>query len=214
MRVKICGITDAVALKAAVEGGADAVGFVVGVPQSPRNLSTRRAATLIGQTPIFVDKVLVTTEKRASILQEISRTLKPSAIQIHGAAVSDFKVLRKSLRGAELIGSVHNGVRNPLQTALGLRNYVKAILSDTYTPLRRGGSGLTNDWRLVSRIRNHILPTPLLLAGGLNPMNVATAIRLVRPYGVDVSSGVESRPSVKDPTLIHKFIRNAKGVAY
>ena len=211
VRVKICGITSLKDLQIAVEAGADAVGFVVKVPQSPRNLAINEAKKLVKATPIFVTSVIVTVPKDPSNLEGIYKELSPNIIQVHGS--NDlYKEIRDRLPNACLIGSVQAQSELTFNTAVEVAKMFDAVLLDSYVQGKYGGTGSTHDWNLSKRVKMLIHPTPLVLAGGLNPDNVEEAIRLVNPYAVDVSSGVESSPGVKDRTKVIEFIKKAKEV--
>jgi len=164
----------------------------------------------MNQVPIFVDKVLVTTQRSPRALKKLAARLKPDAIQLHRVSASELRSLRKVLVDGNIIASVHYAMKRPIRTALRMSGYVDAILADSYHPSKAGGSGMAGDWTLARQIRDGIFPKPLILAGGLTANNVLKAIRVVRPYGVDVSSGVESRQGVKDPGLISEFIRTVR----
>jgi len=205
--VKICGITRESDVASAVGAGADAVGFICGFPASPRNISFERGAELAGEVPPFVSPVLVTTdevvERRGSELRET----QINTLQLYGIVVDPDR-LRKTL-GVRLIRPYivkSEDVGLAKVEAAGF----DALLTDTYVPGKQGGSGSASDWRLCRRIRDAILPVPLMLSGGLSPENVAEAVATVRPFAVDVSSGVERSPGVKDAGRVAEFIRRAK----
>ena len=211
VRVKICGITSQRDLLVAAEAGADAVGFIVDLPQSPRNLSTDKAKRLIRDTPVFVKTVVVTIPKNLSRLEEIYRELNPDVIQVHGITHMH-KEIRGRLPDACLIGAIQVRPDLNIDEVLEAADTFDAILLDTHTPSGYGGTGKIHDWKLSGRIRDVVYPKPLILAGGLKPENVKEAIRVVKPYAVDVSSGVEMRPGVKDRKKVFEFVRNAKEV--
>ena len=211
VRVKICGLTSLRSLRWAVEAGADAVGFVVGVPDSPRNLSLDDARRLIDATPVFVDPVVVTVHEDLKQLEKIRRKLNPRIIQIHGS-ICMHEEIRKIFSDAQIIGAIHTENDEIIKSAIEASERFDALLLDSYVPGKLGGTGKTHDWKLSRRVRDAVYPKPFILAGGLTPKNVKEAICTVRPFAVDVSSGVESNPGVKDPEKIFEFIRNAKEV--
>jgi len=211
VRVKICGITSQRDLLAAVEAGADAVGFVVDAPQSPRNLPVNKAKRLMKATPVFVKTVAVTVPKNLSHLEEICRKLNPDVVQIYGI-IHMHKEIRERLSDTCLIGAIQAGSSLNVDEILEAADTFDAVLLDTYSPNGYGGTGKVHDWKLSRRIRDAVYPKPLILAGGLKPENVKEAICMVKPYAVDVSSGVELRPGVKDRQKVFEFIRNAKEV--
>lgn len=212
VRVKICGITRKEDLAVAVDAGADAVGFLVGVPSSPRNLRLERAKALIAQAPIFVDTVVVTAPQNTEELAEVCEKLKPSAVQIHGKKQFDASEIRKKVTGIRLIKTVYVTVDSLTEEKLDNLKAFDAILLDSFIKGQYGGTGKTHDWTLSRQIREAVAPTPVVLAGGLNPENVKDAILSVQPYAVDVASGVELRPAAKDHGKVRAFIENAKQI--
>jgi len=209
VRVKICGITREEDLAVAVAAGADAVGFLVGVSSSPRNLTLERAERLLRQVPIFVDSVVVTAPQNINGLAEICEKLKPNAIQIHGKKSYSASELREQIKDSRLIKTVYvTAVLN--ETAIEELKAFDAVLLDSFTKGQYGGTGRVHDWNLSRQIREAVDPLPLILAGGLKPENVKEAILTVQPYAVDVASGVELQPAVKDHEKIRAFVENAK----
>ena len=211
VRVKICGITRKEDLQAASEAGADAVGFVVGVASSPRNLSLAEAERLIRQAPPFVKSVLVTVPRSIDEFSDYEK-INPDAIQIHGENLQVLDAVRLKLPNTILIGAINAQFTMDLDLASKTAKLFDAILLDSYSKGRYGGTGVTHDWLLSKQIKQLIQPKPLILAGGLNSKNVAKAVEIVKPYGVDVSSGVEEKPGIKSYRKIIEFIKNAKDV--
>ncbi len=210
VRVKICGITREEDLAFALAAGTDAVGFLVGVPSSPRNLTLKRAETLLRQVPIFVDSVVVTAPQSIDGLAEICEKLKPSAIQIHGKKSFDASEIREKVKHTRLIKTVYVTKDALNEKAIEDLKTFDAVLLDSFTKGQYGGTGKVHDWTLSRQIREAVAPTPVILAGGLKPENVKEAILTVQPYAVDVASGVELYPAVKDHKKIRAFIENAK----
>ncbi len=211
VRVKICGITRKEDLLAASEAGADAVGFVVGVASSPRNLSLAEAERLIRQVPPFIKSVLVTVPRSIDEFSDYEK-INPDAIQIHGENLQFLDAVRLKLPNTILIGAINTQFTKDLDLAFKTTKLFDAILLDSYSKGRYGGTGITHDWKLSKQIRQLIQPKPLILAGGLNSKNVAKAVEIAEPYGVDVSSGVEQKPGIKSYRKIVEFIKNAKDV--
>ncbi len=205
-RVKICGITNSSDLQTAVDNGADALGFIVGVPESPRNLPVREAWELIKETPVFVEAVAVTVPRDMAQLEGLYRKLSPDHIQVHG--INHFQLTRESLPGAKIIGAIPAGSGHGKAKEQARR--FDAVLVDTQVPGKHGGTGRTHDWSQSRQLRDAIHPKPLILAGGLTPGNVVEAIQTVNPYAVDVSSGVEATPGVKDPEKVSFFMRKVR----
>lgn len=211
VKVKICGITREENLKVAINAGADAVGFVVGVPSSPRNLSLERAAELVGQVPVFTKTVLVMVPHSLEEIVEAYEAVRPDAFQIHGEGTPEADLLMEEMPSVSLIKGVNPESESMSKAAKEAGAY-NTLLLDTFVPGMLGGTGVTQDWEVSARFKEAIHPRRLILTGGLNPANVGEAIRVVKPYAVDVSSGVESRPGLKDPRKIASFIGNVRKV--
>ena len=197
-RVKICGITNLADARAAVEAGADALGFVF-YADSPRHVTRKDAANICQALPPLVVKVGVFVNELEYEIEQALQDCLLNALQFHGDEPPGFctKFAAKSIKAIRM--------RN--ETALhAATDYddVDALLLDTYTEAARGGTGQAFDWSLAERAKQ--IGPPLILSGGLTPANVAEAIRRVRPYAVDVSSGVEREPGRKDPEKLRRFI--------
>ncbi|MEM3590070.1 MAG: phosphoribosylanthranilate isomerase [Candidatus Bathyarchaeia archaeon] len=210
VRVKICGITNEWNLEMVCDAGADVVGFIVCIHSSPRNLSPRIAKDLIERVPIFVKSCLVVVPKSVGEIIELYEELRPDIIQIHGDCPLDVSILKEKAPYALLIRAMGVGPGEKWMTAEGVKPF-DAVLVDSYSPGRFGGTGMIHDWRISRSIRERIAK-PLILACGLSTGNVEEAIRIVKPYAVDVSTGVESEPGRKDPEKVEAFVRRAKGV--
>jgi phosphoribosylanthranilate isomerase len=211
VRVKICGITRREDLEAAAAAGTDAVGFVVGVASSPRTLSLTEAETLMRQVPPFVKSVLVAVPSTLEELVETCEKLNPDAVQVHGEKLQDLGAVRDKLPNALLIGAVKANPADMVDNAAETAKAFDAVILDSFVQGIHGGTGVIHDWKVSKRIKRVIYPKPLILAGGLNPENVAEAVGTVEPYAVDVSSGVERQPGVKDKFKMIEFVNNAKG---
>ena len=207
--MKICGITRNEDLVMATEAGADAVGVVVDVPSSPRNLPLDEAEKIIKNAPVFVKTVAVTVPKSLDRLIKIYEKLKPDILQIHGNDLPDIAI-REKLSDAVVIKAVQALSNKVIENAVEAANIFDAILLDSSVSGKYGGTGKVHDWRLSKQVREAIHSKPLVLAGGLKPENVKDAIRVVQPYAVDVSSGVESQLGIKDSRMILEFIKNVK----
>jgi phosphoribosylanthranilate isomerase len=211
VRVKICGITRKEDLDAAAAAGADAVGFVVDVASSPRNLLLNEAEKLIRQVPPFVKSVLVTVPRSIDEFETYEK-LNPDAIQIHGENLHAAASVRLKIPNSLLIGAVNANLAKALDVVSRASKLFDAVLLDSFADGKYGGTGIVHDWELSKRVKQAIYPKPLILAGGLTPENVAEAVRIVEPYAVDVSSGVELQPGIKDHKKLIEFIKNAKDV--
>jgi len=210
VKVKICGITREEDLAIAVAAGADAVGFIVGVTSSPRNLTLKKAEKLIKKVPIFVDSVAVTVTNNINSLTKIYEKLRPDVLQIHGENLSEASVIREKIHDTPLIKALYMKTANVIKDAIEASNSFDAILLDSFVPGKYGGTGMVHDLEMSKQVRQTIEPKPLILAGGLKPENVKDAIHIVQPYAVDVSTGVELRPCIKDSQKVFEFIKNAK----
>jgi phosphoribosylanthranilate isomerase len=208
VKVKICGITCDRDLQATIATGADAVGFVVDVPSSPRNLSTTAAQRLVARVPSSVLSVLVAVPPDLTSVVRACQAVHPDVAQIHGAADLDYRALRTALSPTKLVRAVHVDRTGPLPR---FPPTFDAFLVDTYVEGSFGGTGRTHDWRLSRTLRQRC-PKPFILAGGLTPENVEEAVRVVQPYAVDVSSGVEDATGGKDPGKVRRFIERVRTV--
>ncbi|MGH8746272.1 MAG: phosphoribosylanthranilate isomerase [Burkholderiales bacterium] len=203
-RVKICGITRLRDALAACEAGADAIGLVF-YPASPRFLSCEQARMLRQALPAFVTAVALFVNPGRDEVARVIDQVRPDALQFHGDESPEF---------CECFGLPYLKacrVRQGIDLLEYLRPYVRASgwLADAYVDAY-GGTGTRFDWSVIPRER----PRPLILSGGLTIENIRGAIRHVRPWGIDVSSGVESAKGVKDSDRIAAFmaeVRNADG---
>jgi phosphoribosylanthranilate isomerase len=203
-RVKICGITRVADAQSAAQCGADAIGLVFYAP-SPRFLSVEQARTVRRALPSFVGAIALFVNPSVGEVERVLAEVRPDALQFHGEESPELC----ERFGVPYIKACR--VRQGVDLLEYLRPYSGASgwLADAYVEAY-GGTGTSFDWSVVPRQR----PVPLILSGGLNSGNVADAVRLVRPWGVDVSSGVESAKGIKDAAKIAAFIeevRNADG---
>ena len=209
--VKICGIKTPAILDAAIEAGADMVGFVH-FTRSPRHVSIEDLATLIGEARGRVETCVLLVNPDNSCVAEVA-ALGPDWIQLHGPESPHRVEAIRAEAGVEIIKAVPIGSAEDVKSIASFVDVADRILLDAKPPKgadRPGGLGETFDWALLEGLDPSI---PFLLSGGLTPQTVAEAIRTVRPFGVDVSSGVESAPGVKDKRLIEAFIRNARAAS-
>jgi phosphoribosylanthranilate isomerase len=214
MRSKICGIRSEADLRAAVAAGADAIGFISGVTHvSEDALDRHRAATLSAATPPFVTRVLVTHLPDATAIIDLADRIGVDAIQIHGLVSVDV-VARVHERAAErpILAAVHVTGPEAVDAARAVAPYCDAVLLDSRTSDRLGGTGRPHDWSISAAIVDVLagFDRPVVLAGGLTPATVAAAIRQVRPYAVDVNSGVETTGGDKDPAACAAFVAAAR----
>jgi phosphoribosylanthranilate isomerase len=203
VRVKICGITNFADAATAVDCGADALGFIF-FEGSPRFVQPKQVRPIISKLPPFVVKVGVFVNEKAEKIKEIVDETGLSAIQLHGSEPPEF---------AECFSiPTIQAFRIKDQTSLaGIERYrVAAVLLDSYVAGSLGGTGERFNWDLA--VQAKALGKPVILAGGLTPLNVQDAAAKVQPYAVDVSSGVEAAPGVKDHTKVREFIARAKSL--
>lgn len=200
-RVKVCGIVDPGDARAAVAGGADALGFVFH-RSSSRYVPPERAAEMIRELPAFVDAVGVVVDLGPAELDNIARVSGIGYFQFHGS--EDPQTCEAA--GLPFLKALRVKADTDIHSSAEPYSRARGLLLDAFVQDLPGGTGSTFDW---SRIPAS-MPAPVFLAGGLTVDNVADAIRAVRPFGVDVSSGVEQSPGVKDPDRIMKFMRSVR----
>ncbi len=200
-RVKICGITRAADLHAAVDAGVDSIGLVF-CERSPRNLDMPTARALAAQIPAFVSVTALFLNPQASLVDSVLEHVRPEVLQFHGQETSAFcEAFGRRYIKAIAMG----GQSNELASAREAHPQACGFLLDSHAPGAMGGSGETFDWDQIA-----VSQIPLILAGGLNPDNVTQAIRQVQPWAVDVSSGVEEAPGLKSPAKIQRFMAAVK----
>jgi phosphoribosylanthranilate isomerase len=201
VKVKICGITNLPDAKAAAEAGADVLGFVF-YDKSPRSISCEAATAIIRELPPFVIKAGVFVDAPEDTVLRAIRECGLNLLQFHGEETPDY-CLQFGIMSMKAFR-----IRDAASLQ-ALREYpTEAWLLDAYTPGKLGGTGEAFNWDLAREAQTW--GRPIFLAGGLNPENVAEAIRRARPYAVDVSSGVEAAPGRKDAARIKAFIEAAK----
>lgn len=204
-RAKICGLTTPETLDAALTGGAAFVGAVV-FPKSPRHIAPLHAATLFERARNRAKIVAVTVDADNALLTEIALILKPDLIQLHGSETPERAARVRTLTGAGIIRALSVRTAADIDAAAHWAPVVDHLMFDAKPPegsALPGGVGVSFDWSLLA---GRAFDRPWFLAGGLNPANVAEAVRVTGAPLVDVSSGVESAPGVKDPALIGAFL--------
>ncbi|HEY6586002.1 MAG TPA: phosphoribosylanthranilate isomerase [Candidatus Methanoperedens sp.] len=212
MKVKICGIKSERDLAVAINAGADAVGFITEVPvDSPRKITLSEASRLIARVPLFVTSVLVIMPESADEAINMIHAAKPTAVQIHNSLpFEELKKIRGT--GVKLIKtipvSIHADADMLIDLVKDLSGIADAVLLDTVLDGKTGGTGVTHNWELSSKVVLNA-GLPVILAGGLNPENVKAAVQCVRPHAVDTASGVET-DGRKDEMKVIDFINNAR----
>jgi phosphoribosylanthranilate isomerase len=215
VKVKICGFTEPEDVVKACRAGADMIGVIVDAPVR-RSVTPERAVGLFSAVPKSVSRVAVMVPNNTNHAIRIVRELMPDYLQTHGSMTVTELEEAKAETGVQIIAVVNvpQKVEEPqgvIARAIETAKVADFILVDTEHAGAGGGTGLTHDWK-VSRSVREAIGRPLILAGGLNPGNVREAIKVVKPYGVDVASGVESEGGKKNPKLMREFILAAKGV--
>ena len=200
VKVKVCGMTQLKDAAFAVQQGADAVGFIF-YKNSPRSVTMNTARDIILKLPPLVDTVGVFVNESVDRINKIANYCGLDLVQLHGEESPAFckKIQRRVIKAFRV---------KDLQSVKQLEKYsVSGYLLDTFSDNAHGGTGKTFDWNLA-------LPAkkigPVILAGGLTARNILQAIRQARPYGVDVCSGVEKLPGIKDPEKVRAFLKNIR----
>lgn len=200
VKVKVCGMTSLKDALVAVEGGADAVGFIF-YKKSPRSVTMKTVREIVLELPPFVDTVGVFVDETAEQINKIADYCNLDIIQLHGDESPTFckKIRRKVIKAFRI---------KDMQSVKKISNFqVSGFLLDTFSEKLHGGTGKVFDWNLALPAKKF---GPVIMAGGLTPNNVQQAVRQIRPYGVDVCSGVESEPGIKDHKKVRAFLNNAK----
>lgn len=201
VKVKICGITNLEDALAAVDFGADALGFVF-FEKSPRYISYQNAASIIKNLPPFITTIGVFVNERPEEIVKIIDYTGIDVVQLHGDETPEMCNISKRIIKAIRVKSLES-----LEPLIHFKDKVSAFLLDTYTPDIFGGSGRRFNWDIAIEAKQF---GRIILAGGLTPDNIIEAIRWVKPYGVDVSSGVELEKGKKDYKKMKLFIEKAK----
>lgn len=207
--IKICGMTNLEDAQAAVEAGADAVGFVFH-EKSPRKVTMETAREIVKHLPESVDKVGVFVEASPYVAEISDRTgLTVAQIYLHAqSALNDEYLMQLPCRAIPAIslGAVGENELCGFHVSFAIRDRVLAVLLDSGNSQRPGGTGEVFDWHIASDLADEA-GINLVVAGGLRPDNVGDAIRIMKPWGVDVVSGVEAHPGKKDPEKVRAFVK-------
>ncbi len=209
--VKICGIQSFEEGRAALDCGATALGFLVGLTHRAEDgIAEAEARGIVRRLPAGTEAVLVTHLRDPERVADLAASIDARTIQVHDdMAIPDLRRLRALVPGARLLKAVHVTGEDALGRALSYAGAADALVLDSRTADRLGGTGLTHDWSVSARIVEAAAPLPVYLAGGLRPENVAEAIARVRPAGVDVNSGVEDESGRKDIQRMRDFVARA-----
>jgi phosphoribosylanthranilate isomerase len=197
LKVKICGITNLEDASLAVNLGADALGFIFA--PSPRQVSPETVRHIIGELPPFVKSVGVFVNEDPETIKDTMQFCGLDMVQMHGDEPPE--LCRRFMPG--VIKALRIKDKSNLEYVLAYKAAVRALLLDTYSEKSAGGTGRTFDWDLAIEIKG--IGIPIILAGGLGPSNIQEAVSRVRPYAVDVNSGIEKRPGKKSKSLMEEL---------
>jgi phosphoribosylanthranilate isomerase len=203
-RVKICGITNPDDAWLATEMGVDALGFIFA--ESPRRIDPVKAKTIIRSLPPLVKTVGVFVNEEPARIKEIISFCGLDLIQLHG--VESPEISRDLMPYSIKAFRIQN--ERDIKNIKRYRGVVRAILLDTFQKGKAGGTGMTFDWSLAVKAKETGIP--LILAGGLGPENIQGAITIVKPYAVDINSGIEEQPGKKDPLLMKQLIEKIRKI--
>jgi phosphoribosylanthranilate isomerase len=213
VRVQIAGVSTLDEALACEQAGADALGFTVRLPSGVHDGLTEPVARgIIAALPAFIASVAITYVDSAREAVDLCRYLGVSALQLHGPfPTQELPMIRAALPHLKVIRAVHVTGPEALAQARGFERFADALILDTYDPDtgRHGATGKTHDWS-VSRAIVDQRRTPVILAGGLTPDNVAEAVRTVRPWAVDVHTGIENADGTRNLDKMRAFIACAK----
>jgi phosphoribosylanthranilate isomerase len=200
-RVKICGITRCEDAQLVVDAGVDAVGLVF-YEKSPRFVSIEFAAEISQLIPAFVSRVALFKDAEQQMIESVLEQVEVDLVQFHGSETADYceQFNRPYIKALGMKGAEHDV--SFLLANVEKYQSAKALLLDGHAPGEAGGSGKSFDWTSIAAVEK-----PIVLAGGLTPDNVKQAIDLVHPFAVDVSSGVESSPGIKDKNKVAAFMK-------
>ena len=207
-RIKICGITNLEDARAAVDLGADALGFIF-VPGTPRYIEPQVAERIIGDLPPFVTTVGVFADASPERISQTVRVCGLNVVQLHGSETPEYCSNVVARHAVPLIRAFRVKDRHSLSSVP--KYEVSAYLLDTYVKGKKGGTGETFNWELAREAKAY---GKIIVAGGLTPENVAQAVQHVRPYAVDVSSGVEAEPGKKDHAKIRAFVESVRAMCW
>lgn len=212
--VKICGIKSIEDALAATAAGVDELGFHVALDHGRSPLSPEEAKAIITQLPSGVSAVVVTSLTDPLALAELARKTHAHVLQLYGdsspASILKVKAIAPEIQVWKVF---HVSRERDIERAKEFEGIADVLVLDTLNAATgaRGGSGETHDWNLSRKVVEAVL-MPVVLAGGLNPENVVSAVRLVHPAGVDVNSGVSNRDGTKDTEKVRRFVRSTKGL--
>jgi phosphoribosylanthranilate isomerase len=204
VRVKICGITNHEDASMAVEMGVDALGFIFA--PSPRQITPEKARDIISSIPPFVQTIGVFVDRDHATIKRIIHFCGLDLVQLHGDESPEIclELMPNTIKAFCLKDE------SSLQSIKPYDGKVRALLFDTYSEIKRGGTGKTSDWSLA--IKGKALGMPIILSGGLKTSNIERAIATVKPYAVDVGSGIEDRPGKKNYLLMKELMETIRKI--
>ena len=215
VRVKICGIKSVKDAKKSIEYGADAIGLLVGKIYASKDfISKELAKQIVDSVPPFCSTVMVTHLRDTTKILRLAEYIGINILQLHGGStIIEIKKIREALPNVKLYRAFHVVDKKILDEIKKFENCIDAILLDTVNieTDQVGGTGMVHDWSLSEKVVKNS-KKPVILAGGLNPSNIAKAIRQIKPFGVDVNFGVKNKRGMKDYNKLKKFISIAKGL--
>lgn len=202
-RIKMCGITRKKDAEAGIQAGLDALGFIF-YEKSPRNVTPDFVRKVVAKIPPFIDCVGVFVDRDREEVEEIVEYCGLTHAQLHGNERPKYcERLERFASPCRVIKAFRVGKKSSASEFTPYDAVVRGYLLDTYVKDSAGGTGKTFDWDII---RSLDLKRPLILAGGLSPDNVVQAVKSVTPYGVDVNSGVETEPGIKDHSKLYDFV--------
>lgn len=213
VKVKICGIKSVKDANKAIEYGADAIGLLVGRIHPSKDFITKELSKkIVDSVPPFCSTVMVTHLRDTNKIIKLAKYIGVNTIQLHGGStITEIKKIKKSLPNVKIYRAFHVIDKNVLNEVKKFENYIDAVLLDSLNIKtgQVGGTGKIHDWDLSRKVVK-ISQKPVILAGGLNPSNVEKAIKQVKPFGIDINSGVKNKKGMKDYNKLKKFISVTK----
>jgi phosphoribosylanthranilate isomerase len=207
MRIKICGICQPDQGVAIAELGIKTLGFIC-VPSSPRYVTVKKARQILEKLPPGIQTIGVFADASLETIEQVVLETDFTGIQLHGNETTEFcQQVKQALPNREIIKALRIQSAESLQKAIAYYPVIDALLLDAYHPQQLGGTGQTLPWESLKKFKPSC---PWLLAGGLNPENVLTALSYLQPDGIDLSSGVERSPGNKDLDKVSQLIKNLK----
>ncbi|MBU1139723.1 MAG: phosphoribosylanthranilate isomerase [Proteobacteria bacterium] len=208
-RIKMCGITRKKDAEAGIKAGLDALGFIF-YEKSPRNVTPDFVRKVVARIPPFIDCVGVFVDRDQEEVEEIVEYCGLTHAQLHGKEKPKYcERIERRASPCRVIKAFRVGKKSSASDFTPYDDVVRGYLLDTYVKDNAGGTGKTFDWNIIQNLN---LKRPIILAGGLTPENVVQAVKVVAPYGVDVNSGVETGPGIKDHAKLYDFVSKVRQI--